>query len=113
MQDLRLAVRLLLKHRGFAAAAAIAIALGIGMNATVFTLVNALLLRTLPVDDPDRVMYVGERDVVTGRTFMVSWPDFQDWRDAQTRFVGLGAWSAATMNVSEEARPPERCSGAY
>jgi hypothetical protein len=44
---------------------------------------------------------------------MVSWPDFQDWRAAQTSCVGLGACSAATMTVSGDARPAERYSGAY
>jgi putative ABC transport system permease protein len=112
-QDIRFAVRLLVKDRWFTAVATVALALGIGMNATVFTLVNAFLIRGLPFDDPDRVMYVGERDTVTGRSFMVSWPDFQDWRDSQKSFIGLGAWSAGTMNVSDEGRPPARYDGAY
>jgi putative ABC transport system permease protein len=113
LQDLRFAVRLFAKERGFTVAAATALALGIGMNGTVFTVVNSFLFRSLPFDDPDRVMYVGERDSVTGRNFMVSWPDFQDWRDAQKSFVGLGAWSAGTMNVSGDGRPAERYNGAY
>jgi putative ABC transport system permease protein len=113
IHDIRFAVRLLLRDRGFTIAATTALALGIGMNAMVFTLVNALLLRSLPFADPDRVMYVGERDAVTGRIFMVSWPDLQDWRERQHSFVGLGAWSAATMNVSDQGRPPERYAGAY
>jgi putative ABC transport system permease protein len=111
--DIRFAVRLLAKDRWFTAAATTALALGIGMNATVFTLVNSFLFRSLPFESPDRVMYVGERDTVTGRTFMVSWPDFQDWRDSQTSFVGLGAWSVGTMIVSDEGRRPERYNGAY
>jgi putative ABC transport system permease protein len=113
LHDIRFAVRLLAKERWFTAAATTALALGIGMNTTVFTLVNSFLFRTLPFAHPDRVMYVGERDVVTGRVFMASWPDLQDWRDVQTSFVGLGAWSAGTMNVSDEGRPAERYSGAY
>src|SRR4029077_2299040 len=64
-------------------------------------------------EDSDRLMYVGERDTVTGRKFMASWPDFQDWRDAQKSFVGLAAWSASTMNVSDDAQPAEQYSGAY
>jgi predicted permease len=111
--DIRFAFRLLAKERGFTIAATLALALGIGMNAMVFTLVNALLLRNLPFDDPDRVMYIGERDTVTGRPFMVSWPDYQDWRESQRSFIGLGAWSAGLMTVSDEGRPPERYDGAY
>ena len=112
-QDVRFAVRLLTKQRGFTFAATLALALGIGMNATVFTLVNSFLFGSLPYQDSDRLLYVGERDTTTGRLFMVSWPDFQDWRTAQTSFVGLGAWSAATMTVSGDSRPAERHSGAY
>ena len=74
---------------------------------SVFTLVNSFLFRSLPFEDPDRVMYVGERDTVTGRTFMVSWPDFQDWREAQKSFVGLGAWSASD-DECQRRRPPGR-----
>lgn len=113
LDDIRFAVRLLAKDRWFTLAATMALALGIGMNAMVFTLVNSFLFRSLPFEDPGRVMYLGERDTVTGRNFMVSWPDFQDWRDSQKSFVGLGAWSAGVMNVSDEGRLPERCSGAY
>src|SRR5262245_51285990 len=113
LHDLRFAVRLLAKERSFTVAATMALAFGIGMNATVFTLVNSFLFRSLPFQDAHRVMYVGERDTLTGRAFMVSWPDFQDWRDAQKTFIGIGAWSAATMDISDAGRAPERSSGAY
>ena len=56
LQDLRFAVRLLIKDRWFTAVAVIALALGIGVNATVFTFVNAVLIRGLPFDDPDRIL---------------------------------------------------------
>ena len=60
-QDLRYAVRLLMKDRWFTAIAAAALALGIGVNATVFTFVNAVLIRGLPFDDPDRIVSLGTR----------------------------------------------------
>jgi hypothetical protein len=85
------------------ATATTALALGIGMNAMVFTLVNSFLFGRLPFEDPDRVMYVGERDDVTGRPFMVSWPDLQDWRAAQKSFVGLGAWSPDCARSDQRA----------
>ena len=56
--DLRFAVRLLVKDKWFTAVAALALAQGIGVNATVFTFVNAVLIRGLPFDDPDRIMSV-------------------------------------------------------
>ena len=51
-QDLKFAIRLLLKDKWFTVVAIIALALGIGVNATVFTFVNAVLIRGLPFDDP-------------------------------------------------------------
>src|SRR5258706_4708391 len=56
LQDLRLAGRRLIRDRWFSAAAITALALGIGANSAVFTIVNAILLRSLPIDRPDRVM---------------------------------------------------------
>src|SRR5436189_138503 len=61
-QDVRYAVRLLIKDRWFTAVAALALALGIGANAAVFTFVNAVLLRGLPFDDPDRIVSIGSLD---------------------------------------------------
>jgi putative ABC transport system permease protein len=113
LRDFKFAVRLLVKDRWFTAAAALALALGIGMNATVFTLLNAFLLRGLPFEEPERVMYAGEIDRLTGRNFGVSWLDFQDWRNSQKSFVELAGWSAGTMNVSDEGQPPARYAGAY
>ncbi len=60
LQDLRFAIRLLIKDRGFTFVAVLALALGIGVNATVFTFVNAVLIRGLPFDDPDRIMSIGD-----------------------------------------------------
>ena len=54
-QDLRFAVRLLMKDRWFTLAAVTALALGLCANAMVFTLVNAVLLRSLPISDPNRM----------------------------------------------------------
>src|SRR5918996_1472707 len=62
LQDLRFAARRLVKDRWFTVAAVAALALGIGANSAVFTFVNAVLLRGLPLDDPDSIVSVGNLD---------------------------------------------------
>ena len=61
-QDLRFALRTLGKRPGFALVVALTLGLGIGLNSTVFTLVNAVLLRGLPFEDSHEVMYVENVD---------------------------------------------------
>src|SRR5258708_8088124 len=112
MQDLRFAVRLLIKDRWFTSVAVIALALGIGVNATVFTFVNAVLIRGLPFDNPDRIMVVGTRDA-RNRDRGASYLDFQDWRAATRTFSGLAAYRGQTMNIIDEGRAPERFPGPY
>ena len=103
MQDLRFAVRLLIKDKWFTAVAVIALALGIGVNATVFTFVNAVLIRGLPFNDPDRILVVGTRDA-RGRDRGASYQDFEDWR-AATRDV-LGARRVQRSDHEHQRRGP-------
>ena len=109
-QDIRFAARLLVKDRSFTAAAVIALALGISANNTVFTVVNAALLRDLPFDTPDRIVSLGTRDTRTRPVpgpqgyRGVSYLEFQDWRHATRTLSGLAAYNDATMNVSDEGR---------
>src|SRR5438093_5340489 len=112
-QDVRFAVRLLVKDKWFTLVAAVALALGIGVNNTVFTFVNAVLIRGLPFDEPDRIMALGTRDRVRDRTMAVSYLDFKDWVAAAQSFSGLAAFSGTTFNVSDEGRTPERYQGPY
>src|SRR3954471_17677987 len=96
LQDLRFAFRLLVKDRWFTAIAVIALALGIGVNSTVFTFVNAVLIRGLPFENPDRIMSIGTLDA-RGRNRGLSYPEFQDWRQDNHAFSGIAAWTGNTM----------------
>jgi putative ABC transport system permease protein len=105
-QDLKYAARLLAKRPGFTAAVALTLALGIGANTTVFSVVNAVLLRPLPIPEPDRVVRVFEtsrREVVERRP--ASYPDFVDWREQNTVFEHIAAFDsvAFTLTGGEEA----------
>jgi putative ABC transport system permease protein len=112
LQDLRFAVRLLFKDRWFTAVAAVALALGIGVNATVFTFVNAVLIRGLPFNDPDRIIALGGTDA-RNRPVGVSRLDFIDMREAARSFSGLTLLLGTNVNVSDEGRPPEQFAGSY
>jgi len=113
-QDIRLAARLLLKDRWYTAVAVLALGLGIGVNNTIFTFVNAVLLRGLPYQDSHRLMYINMTNPEAGQRLMgSSYADYEEWR-AQTRtFEDLAAIRTGTMNVSDAERPAERAFGAW
>jgi predicted permease len=111
-EDVRFAARLLVKDKWFSLVAAIALALGIGVNAAVFTFVNAVLIRGLPIADPDRTMAVDSFDRNRSRATGVSYLDYRDLRDNTRTFESFGAYTGSQANVSDEGQPPERYSGA-
>ena len=112
LQDLRFATRLLLKERWFSAVAIVALALGIGLNATVFTLVNAVLIRGLPFKD-SQDLYLVAWNVKRGGRSNVAAADFKNWREQTKVFSGLAAWSGADMTISDDRAMPEQARGSY
>jgi predicted permease len=112
LQDLRYAGRLLVKDRWFTVMAAVVLALGIGANNAVFTLVNAVLLRSLPFPNPQQLMFISTHDV-RGREMGVSVADFDDWQPAARTFSNLSFVFSGSFNVSDEGRVPEQYPGSY
>src|SRR5688500_192780 len=112
LQHLRYAGRLLVKDRWFTVMAAVVLALGIGANNAVFTLVNAVLLRSLPFPNPQQLMFISTHDV-RGREMGVSVADFDDWQPAARTFSNLSFVFSGSFNVSDEGRVPERYPGSY
>jgi hypothetical protein len=86
--------------------AIVALALGIGVNATVFTLVNAILIRGLPYQDSAYLYMLGSQDK-DGNPNSVSPLDFQDWRAQSKAFEGLAAFSNNGVNVSDDRSAPQ------
>ena len=112
LQDLRFAVRLLVKERWFSAVAIVALSLGIGLNATVFTLVNAVLIRGLPFKDSQNLYMLGWQHK-RGGSAPVSYQEFKEWRDQAKVFSGLAGWTNAGMTISDDRGLPEQARGSY
>src|SRR4051812_38833297 len=110
--QLKYAVRMLVKDPWFTLVSVLALALGIGVNSTVFTFVNAVLLRGLPFPNADQIVHLSSRDTTEGNSQGVSYPDFQDWRAHAHTLSSLAAYEQTTMNISDSGHPPERASGA-
>ncbi|HET9704883.1 MAG TPA: ABC transporter permease [Vicinamibacterales bacterium] len=109
LQDIRYGIRTLARQPGFAATAILTLALGIGATTAIFSVVNAVVLRPMPFEDPDRIVVVVNRNLKTGTVNQtVSGPDFRDWREQAKSFDVLAYWAggegAATIdNVSDYA----------
>ena len=112
LSDIRSALRSFNRHRGFTAVVVFTLALGIGANSAVFTIVNAMLLRSLPFDQPDRVVRISTRDG-QGRVFGASLDDFQDWQRDSRAFAGMALVYGSTMSVGADNAPPAEYRGAY
>ena len=92
LQDLRYSLRTLRKHPGFTAAVVLSLALGIGANSAVFSLVDALLLRPLPVEEPDRLVALASMDHHDEGPHGLSYRDYVDYRDGSEVFAGVTAF---------------------
>jgi predicted permease len=96
-QDLRYAARTLMRAPAFTAAAVATLALGIGANSAIFTLVDATLLKRLPVRDAERLVHA---QYSRGNAF--SYPEYVELRDNNGVFDGLAAWGGITATLGYE-----------
>lgn len=101
LKDLRYAFRLLRKNPGFTAVAVASLALAIGANTTIFTVVNAALLRPLPVEEPEQLARLFTTYKGGPRYGAVSYPDYVDYRDQNQVFSGLLAQRGVVMSMLE------------
>ena len=104
-EDLRYALRSLVKHRAVVLVAVLSLALGIGANTTIFTLVNAVLLRPLPVEDPARLAAVSTVDSRNPGFVLCSYPNYKDFRDRNQVFSSLLLHAAVTINLTGRGDP--------
>jgi predicted permease len=101
MQDVRFSLRMLRKSPGFVAAAVVTLALAIGANAVVFGILNALVLRPLPVPEPKSLWAVENFD---------SYPNYVDLRDRNHSFEGMAAWKFE-FTAMDTGNDPEGVTG--
>src|SRR5437764_9720070 len=109
LSDFHFSLRLLRRNPGFSAAAMVVLALGIGANTAIFSVVNAVLLRPLPFDDPSRIMqvwHVPPAKSFPGMTmFSVSPANYLDWWSQSSSFEQMAAYGFRSFTVGGKERP--------
>src|SRR5262249_33766096 len=104
--DLRFGLRMLLKNPGFTAVAIITMALGLGANTALFSVVNGVMLKSLPYKEPERLVFVQE----TNAKFpppgnAASSLNYPDWKEQSHSFESLSARQPFTGNLTSSERP--------
>lgn len=107
LHDMRIALRGLLKTPAFLLVAVLTMTLAIGANAAVFTILRAVVLRSLPYPEPDRIVMLTENKLSRGwESFRVSPPNYWDWKDRNRSLEAIAAYQEASVSFSpgSEAR---------
>lgn len=99
LQDVRFALRTMRKNPAFALTAALSLALGMGANTAMFSLVDALLLRSLPVANPEKLVFLGTESP-RGTDHNFYFETYERLQREQSFFTGLAAFSPVQLNVS-------------
>ncbi len=113
MKDIRLALRGLLRRPGAALIAIVALALGIGLTTGMFSIVNGVILKGLPVEDPHELMALNRINPSQGPNRLITRVhDYTDMAERQTTFEGLAAYEITTFNLGSGEGPPDFINGA-
>jgi len=112
LRDVRYAGRMLLRNPGFTTIALLTFAVGIGINTAVFSVFNGVLLRPLPYPDADRITMMWLDNRVQGiKEDIGSYPNYRDWREQNTTYEHVAAYTGASMTMTGSDEP-ERLSAA-
>ena len=106
INDLRYGIRSLLKHPGFAAVAVITLALGIGANTAMFSVINGVLLRPLPYQEPERLVTIWEESPERDMLQMpVSIANLRDWAEQSQTLDQISAYTFSNLNLTGTGEP--------
>src|SRR6185503_18045952 len=105
-QDLRHAVRSLLRVPGFTIVTILTLTLGIGANTAIFSIVNGVILRPLGYEKPEELMYLTTQFPAFGfDQFWVSPPEYFEFREINQSFAAVGAYTTGEVNLTAGDRP--------
>ena len=105
LQDLRYGARMLRKNPAFSVVAVLTLALGIGSNTAIFSLADAFLLKLLPVQDPQQLVFIRATDARGGTHGHFPYPTFERFRDDNSSFAGMFAWDDSHVVVTIDGQP--------
>ena len=105
-QDVRYAIRSYARAPSFTVAILATLALGIGASTAIFSMVDGILLRPLPLPDADRLVYLNELGR-NGSQISVAWPDFLDWRSRTRTLQGLAISREEPLTLTGLAQPEQ------
>ncbi len=112
LQDIRYSVRTLLRNPWFTSIAVLCLSLGIGVNATIFSVVDGVLLQPFPYPDADRIVVLNSTNQRAGvNRAGISWLDFCDFRDQNTTLSALAAFTGRSLTIADGRSEPERFQG--
>src|SRR3954453_9294068 len=104
MRDLRHSIRSLLRNPGFTAVAVITLMLAIGVNTTIFSVVNAVLLKALPFRDPQQLVSVHNIPTDDGLPGIAAY-QYLAWKDRNTTFDNIAAFTDNNFNLTGDGEP--------
>jgi putative ABC transport system permease protein len=107
LQDLKYATRMLRRNRGFTAVAVLTLALGIGANTAIFSVIDFVLLRPLPYQEPETLVIVWESNAHSSPHNTVSPPNFLDWQEQNRVFSGMSYASDLNANLTGNGEPEQ------
>jgi putative ABC transport system permease protein len=101
LHDIRYGIRTLLRNSGVTAIALFALAIGIGAASALYSIVDAVLFRSIAIDEPERVVMIWENDLARGHGEVeVSYPDFEDWRRSSHLFSEMAVLPSVNLEMT-------------